>query len=235
MNALKNDMKLYHYTKKSSFEKIWDKKTLKFSDTQRTNDIFERSKLVNVSSYTPGFIDKSGKSIFMNLFYKILFNYRQISLSMDYDGLKGCLSPMMWGHYGNNANGVCIELDSKRLIMPEDAIWYNKVEYLESVPFIDFGNKHFNNNDEIKSFIESNIDDFFFKKHIHWKAENEYRIISNMHNYLSIENAITAIYITDVKGHTFQSVKRLVQNEVPIFRIFQSILGGHNHLSFYKL
>lgn len=228
-------MKLYHYTKKSSFEKIWDNKTLKFSDTKRTNDIFERKKLVNISSFSPGFIGKSGNSTFMSLFYKLLFSYQQISLSMDYSGFKGCLSPMMWGHYGNHTKGVCIELDSELLNIPKDAIWYNKIEYLDSIPFIDFGNTYFNDINDIKSFIENNIVDFFFKKHIHWKAENEYRIISNVHDYLSIENAITAIYITDVKGHTFQSVKRLVQKEVPIYRIIQSTLGGHNHLSFYKL
>ena len=228
-------MKLYHYTKKSSFEKIWDNKTLKFSDATRTNDIFERSKLVNISSFAPGFIDKSGKSIFMNLFYKVLSNYQQISLSMDYDALRGCLSPMMWGHYGDNTNGVCIELESERLNLSRDVLWHNKVEYLESIPFIDFGNQHFNDTDDIKSFIENNIANFFFKKHIHWKAENEYRIISNVHDYLSIENAITAIYLTNVKGQTFQTVKRLVQTEVPIYRIIQSTLGGYNHLSYIKL
>ncbi|MCQ2239525.1 MAG: HTH domain-containing protein [Bacteroidaceae bacterium] len=37
--------------------------------------------------------------------------YGQISLAMDYDtSIKGCMSDMMWGHYGENGKGVCIEI-----------------------------------------------------------------------------------------------------------------------------
>ena len=109
-------MKLYHYTKKSSFEKIWNSKTLKFSSSRKTNDIFEKSKIISVPNCPPGFLDKSGKSSFIKDFYDILFSYNQISLTMDYSETeKGYTSPMMWGHYGNYLKGVCIELDSNKL------------------------------------------------------------------------------------------------------------------------
>ena len=51
------------------------------------------------------------------------------------------------------------------------------------------------NKELINKYIDEHIDDIFFKKHIHWECENEYRIVSNKANSLDIQDAITNIYL----------------------------------------
>ena len=229
-------MKLYHYTKKSYFEKIWESKTLKFSSSRRTNDLFEKRKLVSVPNCPPNFLDESGKSFFIKHFYEILFSYNQISLTMDYSETeKGYTSPMMWGHYGNYTKGVCIELDCSKLDLNSESIWMDKVDYCRMVPFIDLMGMKFDNDSDIHYYIEANKTNLFFKKHFHWEHENEFRIISNSLDYLSIENAMTAVYVAETKGHTFQAVKRLVKGDIPIRSVIESPLYGYTHLTSYKV
>lgn len=228
-------MRLYHYTKVSSFQKIWDSKTLKFSDAKNANDIFERGKLISIPNIPLGFFDESGHSKFISNFYEILYSYRQISMSMDYSvNEKGYTSPMMWGHYGNSTKGVCIELDSEKLNLNSVQLWSGRVRYVRKLPFLNFKGAVFNNDEDIFSYIEKHKNNIFYKKHIHWKYENEYRLISRTIDYLSIENAITAIYIVNNEGRTNRLVKRLVQDTVPICKVVKSPLWGYAHLTSYN-
>ena len=120
-------MKLYHFTTLESFTKIWVTKTLKFSVYKNLNDSFEVNKYID--ALYPHY------ESFDN-FYTILSKYKQISFAMDSDE-EGYKSPMMWGHYAHNENGVCIELDSEKLKLEEEII-LGKVEYDYKVPFIPF-------------------------------------------------------------------------------------------------
>ena len=43
-------MKLYHYTSLDSFSKIWISHSLLFSESKRTNDVFESKKFLKLES-----------------------------------------------------------------------------------------------------------------------------------------------------------------------------------------
>ena len=67
----------------------------------------------------------------------------------------------------------------------------------------------------INKYIDEHIDDIFFKKHIHWEHENEYRIVSNKANSLDIQDAITNIY--------------LPYNEADVeYKIIEKLVDGSN-------
>lgn len=206
-------MKLYHYTSVKSFKKIWESKSLRFSDSKRTNDIFEKRKLVQVDNVTfPAEYKPNSRESFFKHFFEILATYRQISLCMDYDdAIKGYASPMMWGQYANSCKGVCIELDSDKLLLSNENVWADRVEYTDTIPEIVFKDCVFMTDDDIYTFIDGKIDDIFFKKHFHWKYENEYRIISNNEDFLLIRDAITAVYVPDMKGYAFREVDKLIK------------------------
>lgn len=229
-------MKLYHYTSVDSFKKIWESKSLKFSDSKKTNDIFEKRKLIQVYSVTyPIEYKPNSKGYpFFRHFYNILFGYRQISMCMDYsENLKGYASPMMWGQYANSSKGVCIELDSEKLNLDSSHIWSAKIVYSEQVREIVFDNCAFHNDNDINHFIEEHIDEIFFNKHFHWQFENEYRIISNKEEFLPIKDAITAIYVPNDKGYAFRVVDKMIEGSNVKFRYIIPITSkGGRKLSY---
>ena len=104
---------------------------------------------------------------------------------------------MMWGHYAQKGKGVCIEIDSEKIQFPKDGCIHKKeVEYTTEVPIINLTDGvDLHNKELINKYIDEHIDDIFFKKHIHWECENEYRIVSNKANSLDIQDAITNIYL----------------------------------------
>ena len=209
-------MKLYHFTTLESFTKIWVTKTLKFSVYKNLNDSFEVNKYID-SSYA---LDKSSKK-----FFTILSKYKQISFAMDSDE-EGYKSPMMWGHYAPNENGVCIELDSEKLKM-RGMLFSGEVEYKYNVPFIPFDEKLLLDKTKVHSFIEEKQKEIFFVKHKDWEHENEYRIISRRKEYLSIEGAINKIYVYNKLSLNTKVVKHLVRDEVEIrFLIASQQSGG---------
>lgn len=125
-------MKLYHYTSVSSFSKIWQSKTLRFSEGKGTNDYFERHKVITADN---GKLIYNGEKTTIeviqhniNVIFEEINKYKQISLCRDYsNGLRGYASPMMWGQYarykddnGVWQDGVCIELDEKNSILPRN-------------------------------------------------------------------------------------------------------------------
>ena len=198
-------MKLYHFTTLDSFTKNWVTKTLKVSVYKNLNDSFEVNKYID-SLYA---LDKSSDN-----FYQVLSKYKQISFALDSeeDGYK---SPMMWGHYAHNENGVCIELDSEKLKIDEN-MFLGKVEYDYNVPFIPFDTRLLLEESKIDSYIKDYQRDIFFIKHKHWEHENEYRIISKSEDELPIDGAITKIYAYNKSSVNTKVIKHLVRDEVEV-------------------
>lgn len=195
-------MKLYHYTSLDSFSKIWISHSLLFSESKRTNDVFESIKILEIGECRlPYNGEEKGLEVqghFNKMFWDEVGKYKQISLLHDYkDGIKGYASPMMWGHYAQKGKGVCIEFDSEKIQFPKDGCIHKKeVEYTTEVPIINLTDGvDLHNKELINKYIDEHIDDIFFKKHIHWEHENEYRIVSNKANSLDIQDAITNIYL----------------------------------------
>jgi len=89
---------MYHYTSFESFLKIWASKKLKFSPISEVNDINEVSKF---------YFGEDTKEL-----RKEVGLYNQISLVKEVrKEYISCMSPVMWGQYGDKGRGVCIRID----------------------------------------------------------------------------------------------------------------------------
>ena len=193
-------MKLYHFTSFNTFIKIWHSKKLLFQPFYNVNDRLERSKFVKI----PDFSNESKSQL--NKLDNQLASYRQISLLSDYsESIKGFMSSVMWGHYGDKGNGVCIELDSDKLNLLDPTIKKHKVNYS-----IEINAPTLEKEDDIQIFIDTHIDYFFFQKTKEWDGENEYRLVSRIQTELDISNAISAVYMFEYKRPETQTVLQLV-------------------------
>lgn len=200
--------RLYHFTSFDTFVKIWLSKSLRFSSAKNVNDIQEAQNSVTIRNFyqTPllhAFLEEMGK-------------YKQISLSMDYDSyIWGCMSTMMWGHYGDKGNGVCLQFDYDKLNIPESC-------QHKPISYVDVRSKDVILDSELKtrrdiiSFIEQNHVALFFTKTRSWENENEYRIISRELDSLDISEALSAVYLTRFDSDECIFVERLVDGSIPV-------------------
>ncbi len=196
--------KLYHYTSFDTFVKIWCTKKLKFGITNDVNDILEARKSVDADLI---------QLPLMFAYEDIKNSYKQISFTMDYDTyIKGCMSPLMWGIYGDKRKGVCIEFDFSKLNFPENCLM-DVVDYLPNYYSRVCLPSHLKSINEIENFVKQNAKEIFFTKHDSWENENEFRLLSNNLDFLDINNAITAIYLTSHNSTECICVENLVQNE----------------------
>lgn len=200
--------KLYHYTSFDSFVKIWLNKNLRFAKTENVNDIFEVKR-----EYSAQTISQMPLMIALK---DIITSYRQISLTMDYDTYYwGCMSSLMWGHYGDKRAGVCIEIDFEKLDFSK-SILYSPIYYRKKAKKKITLDSSVISLNTLRKFIISHKKDIFFTKSIGWKGENEFRIISNNDEYLDISNAITAVYLTEYNSQECLFVEKLVNGAIPV-------------------
>lgn len=200
--------KLYHYTSFDSFVKIWFSQTLKFSPLPNVNDIQEAE-----SSFSPYNINWLPV---LAAYKDVRMSYKQISFTMDYDSyFKGCMSPMMWGLYADKRKGVCIELDFEKLQLTENCIahpiMYKKI--LRKNQKID---PNVQTKKQVRDYIKKNKLDIFFTKHKCWEGENEYRIVSDKDDFLNIQDAISAVYLTSCCSTECLLVEKMVNGAVPV-------------------
>lgn len=213
-------MKLYHYTTFTNFCSIWIQKKIMFSEWMKCNDVYERAKTLRISQLSAEYEEKKFSAEVLNDFIKKVFKeleaYKQVSFCTDYDDMKGCLSPMMWGHYARDykRSGVCIELDSHK-IRPDkkEAMFYqDNVKYESKLPETVVFGVDLDKEGAEQDFVVNNIDKLFFLKHPHWMAENEYRYISKDCESLDISDAITSVYVLGDDNITLESVSSIVKN-----------------------
>lgn len=216
LKGKKQYAKLYHYTSFETFVKIWLSKKLKFGKIENVNDINEAKQTLSTSCHLKSIDDLRQANERIKKIREELSLYKQISLTKDYNSyLKGCMSPMMWGHYGDKRKGVCIELDFNKLNFTKDMIWGN-IKYKNDLPAIIKIPYNLDKDKDIKNFPLKNRKDIFFTKTIDWKGENEFRIISKNSEYLDINNAIVAIYVTDCESEVCKFVEKLVKDTIEV-------------------
>ena len=222
-------MKLYHYTTIEAFAKIWVSKQLRFSESKNTNDIFEKRKTWEfVCGILPAGeennIDEAFE-IFGKAFSDTLAQYKQISFTRDYKLTDGCKSSMMWGQYAHNENGVCIEFDSELIHFPSN-VYRSKVFYSYHVPTIRFDKERaFLDKAYMQKFVKESRKSIFFTKHKCWEHENEFRVITNQHEYLSIDGAITKVFVYDSNSINTSVVEHIINDQVPISYLY---INHHN-------
>ena len=210
-------MKLYHFTTFTNFCSIWIQQKLRFSEWTNCNDVFEREKIYKLTQQSNEYNGKKYPdgvfTSFLQNVYKEVELYLQISFSLDYKEIKGYASPMMWGHYARDfqRSGVCIEIDSSKLIIPRDkTIYKKKISYRKDLIPTHICGVDAEEEDAAQTFVIGNRDNLFFKKHWHWKYENEYRMVSKECKELDISEAITSVYVLKEDNITLQSVKHII-------------------------
>ena len=199
--------KLYHYTSFDSFVKIWLSKSLKFSPVSNVNDIQE--KVIEASIINPE------QFALAKNYIAIRKSFKQVSFTMDYDSyLKGCMSPMMWGLYADKTKGVCIELDYDKIHFSantlKDIVLYKPI--LKRYHGLD---PQIKTEKDLRKFVLKQKKELFFTKHKCWAGENEFRVLNNKEEYLSIEGAINSIYIASYENRDL--ILNLVNRVVPLF------------------
>lgn len=200
--------KLYHYTSFESFVKIWLSKSLKFSSVKNVNDVLESKISTQASNFR--------QMPLMDAYYDIRLQFKQISLTMDYDSyFKGCMSPCMWGYYADRKNGVCIELDFDKLPFSKEML-KSQVVYKDYIPDATVIPPEVQTINQLLAFIRKDARKLFFTKHMSWKGENEYRIVSRNNDFLDITGAVSAIHLTSYKSDECLFVEKLVNGEVPV-------------------
>ena len=212
-------MKLYHYTTFTNFCSIWIQQKLLFSEWMNCNDVYEREKIYNFTQQSKEYNGKKFSAAVLDSFFQNVFKevelYRQISFSLDYREIQGYASPLMWGHYARDyqRSGVCLELDSSKLTFPKDTkIYKKKVSYRKDLKPTHVGGVDAEKEDAAQTFVIKNKNNLFFKKHWHWKYENEYRLISKDCKELDISGAITSVYVLGDDNITLQSVNRIIMD-----------------------
>lgn len=233
-------MKLYHYTSLESFWKIWVTKELLFasSNVPSNNDYFERNKSLYFDS-NEGY--KYISEVLMNSSKKRTPNplnlYRQISFTMDYSIDKygfetlGCLSPMMWGQYADRGRGVCIELDSEALDIKPDVIWAKAIDYVENLNSFSVTTENLESIETMNEAIYKQRDTIFFQKSIHWKAENEFRLVSKDVRKLNIKDAVRKIIVPSIEGKTTDLVNKLVERQDLFYFLYSNEVNGIKELN----
>jgi len=205
-------MKLYHYTKFETFVSyILPELQLRFNSFSECNDPFEFniSCVLDVNQFTHKYYREIAKAYEMEL-----KEYRFTCFCKDKDMLDpdGYKLPTMWAHYGQNHEGICIEIDSEKLdyrpftpgSIIKESVNYSRENSLGSI------NSYFpiqNIGETIEEYIQRGIKfcvkawetTSLFTKLSDWQIENEYRIVHKSCNpkyeFLDISEAVTAIYL----------------------------------------
>lgn len=199
---------LYHYTSFDSFVKIWLSQRLLFSPLSKMNDIQEKS--IRSASSSPNAIP------ILMAYDEIRKKYKQISFTMDYDSyIKGCMSPIMWGHYADKCNGVCIEFDPSKLYFPK-SILRSPIHYKTALEHYTRIPSSIKDLEDIDKYIRKNARRILFTKQAGWRSENEYRAVSSEDDFLDITGAITAVYLTSFKSDECIFTEKLVNGAVPV-------------------
>ncbi|MBQ0883189.1 DUF2971 domain-containing protein [Streptomyces sp. RT42] len=128
------------------------------------------------------------------------------------DALRGWAHLSLWAHYGDGHTGVCLRFDRDKLVQsllehrgPASFAFHGPVRYLRSqdgppTRGIDVGQvAEFGADAVALAYAEANKDSLFFRKHIDWDSEAEYRLIllnqSTDFDYVDIRSALTGIVL----------------------------------------
>lgn len=235
-------MKLYHYTKFDTFiYEILPKMQLKFFPFSGSNDPFEFSRLfqIDVSDFSNRHRDEIADE-----YFRQMNKYKFVCFSKDRHNVPGFKLPTMWAHYGEKHNGVCLEIDSKKIdfsIFKKGEIIKKPVKYdtpdsenkivlgvpIQNEPITDFIRR------SIFEHVEKWESENLFTKLKDWKIENEYRIVYKNDDcdeyYLDISRALTHVYLgirasqnwsnsvkLEVLDHLVKEKNKNIQREIKI-------------------
>lgn len=242
-------MKLYHYTKSDILIKyILPDMGLKMNFLEKMNDPKENLiHIVNSNEFIGSNVQIKNNLDQIYLAHQIRTETQILAFSidcnfknLDYQTLiEGFQLQRMWTSYGQNNEGVCLEIDLERFkkenseIIGEYNILDSIVEYdnflYQGLPFQIYGQAS-SENPKLKS--KSNIEfwhslqmedkfikERFFTKNIDWNGESEYRFLVFSQDtdriLLSINKSLCKIILgINFSKYLLPSVKELVSDEL---------------------
>ena len=150
-----------------------------------------------------------------------LDRYRQVSFCLDYNrNMPGYTSPMMWGQYARSKDkmglwqdGVCLALDSEKLVRPSTLFFERKVIYSENVKPPHVRGIDISREDAAERFVLKNKHQLFFTKHRHWEHEREYRFVSKTAKDIGIADAIIGVYVLNTDDSTLDRIENVVKDD----------------------
>lgn len=216
-----HDKYVYHYTRLETFlERILPTSKLRLGLFLNTNDPRESKVWHFGYSYMvkPDFpIELLG----IAASHEIKKGTKLLCLSMDKPGKRTSLfygrghqRPRMWAQYADNHRGVCLVFDREKLIETAKAELGAKGNlYIEPVHYGDkdeiiVGPEYSINCDNcleigVPTFVEKQVQSYyqhyFFRKHVDWQHEHEFRILLRNQieepEFVSISNSIKAVFL----------------------------------------
>lgn len=141
--------------------------------------------------------------------------------------IEGYKIPTMWAHYGDNHNGICLEIETDELGDQLSDIYKEEILYTDSLTPVELSpvtGEQKTIQDylvEITTLLERNAKTVFFKKHSSWCSEQEFRFLyhdkENLKKpkYIDITRALKRIIIGpkfDVATQDYNLLKLLVAN-----------------------
>ncbi|MER7978296.1 DUF2971 domain-containing protein [Streptomyces sp. NPDC095817] len=214
---------LYHYTNDRGLSGILASGQLRLSPYKFTNDLWEsQPHYPSFSSRSDTGFD-SGMALFEEVDRHLRLHTKVGCLTQDVilpkavanpDALRGWAHLALWAHYGAGHEGACLKFDRARLVEsflhlsgPSSLTFCGPVHYLSSqLSPAAFGidleqAEEFGIDAVALTYAESNKDQLFFRKHIDWSSETEYRLVvlnqSVDYDYVDIRGALTGIVLGD--------------------------------------
>ncbi|QIY66364.1 DUF2971 domain-containing protein [Streptomyces sp. RPA4-2] len=212
---------LFHYTSDKGLFGILASGELRLSPYRFTNDLWESQP------HYPSFSQRSGigtgpdLALWDEVDRQLRLHTKVGCLTQDVtlpdtvanpDALRGWAHLALWAHYGAGHEGVCLRFDRDRLIEsflqhsgPASLAFHGPVRYLSSQhgpanAGIDLEQVAEFGIDAVSlAYAEANKDHLFFRKHIDWSSESEYRLVvlnqSVDYDYVDIRSALTGIVL----------------------------------------
>lgn len=212
------DKYIYHFTSAEiALLKILPQQRLLFNSVTKVNDPLENKKYGMNDIFENH--DQFKSDSFKELFVQYLENTpKVICFTSDYFDkerkiyMNGYYHPVLWENYAKKHTGVCLVLRKDILIssLIAETDHNGIVEYDSKVyfPRIESSLGNMNHDKEsIKLYFKDNYKDLFYRKHYHWRDEDEFRILSfGTEEYIDIHDALEGIYT----GYKFDPMYRSI-------------------------
>lgn len=148
-------------------------------------------------------------------------NYFIASLSEKFD------EPLMWSHYSNGMQGICISYDKDKLLASN--LEFEDVEYQSSIYEIDFIDTYFKHKMEGNSYDFSPLLSISKVKHSRWEYESEVRSIRiptddernllGVNKDLSLNTIKSIIFGSKISSNDLGTLKELASYlRIPLYK-----------------
>ena len=219
---------LYHYTSaEAAVFGILNSGSLRLSPFESTNDLWEsRPTYFSLSAHDDDVeVSRSQEvtALWEEIDRHVRVNAKVACLTqdwelpeqvMDRDALRGWAHLSLWAHYGGGHAGVCLRFDREQLAQALVAsstgdaqvfhgpVTYRSVSVGPGPHGIDIGQvREFGVDAVAIAYAARHAPSIFFRKHLDWANESEYRLVrldqSPLHFDLRIESALTGVVLGD--------------------------------------